>query len=108
MHYAKGAGCMPEHGCMTATREEIIQEITDWVNLPSADVQQFCWLSGMAGTGKSAIAHTLALRFKEIKRLGSAFFFDANVKEERRISHLFSTMAVDLAGLDDGLDEFAR
>jgi hypothetical protein len=86
---------------MDATREEIIQEITDWVNLPdSVDVQRLCWLSGMAGTGKSAISHTLAQRFRSIKRLGSSFFFDASMQEERRISHLFSTMAIDLAFLD--------
>ena len=101
MHYAKGAGFVPEKSCMPATREEIIQDIVDWVNLPaSADVQRLCWLSGMAGTGKSAIAHTLAGLFNEIKRLGSSFFFDASMQEQRRVSYLFSTMAIDLADLD--------
>jgi cytidylate kinase len=33
------------------------------------------WLNGLAGTGKSTIARTVARRYFEQKRLGASFFF---------------------------------
>ncbi|KIM96938.1 hypothetical protein OIDMADRAFT_131617, partial [Oidiodendron maius Zn] len=33
------------------------------------------WLSGLAGTGKSTISHTVARIYSEQKRLGASFFF---------------------------------
>src|SRR4051794_20529423 len=100
MEYAKGAGYDSSKECMRGTRRGIIQEIIDWVNVPdSVDVPRLCWLSGLAGTGKSAIAHTVARIFDGLWRLGSSFFFDASI-QQRRIDRLFSSISVDLADLD--------
>jgi hypothetical protein len=55
------------------------------------------WLSGPAGTGKSAIAHTIAKRFNDKGVLGSCFCFD---KTEIRHKKVFSTIARDLADHD--------
>src|SRR4051794_23062056 len=100
MRYAEGAGFDSGKVCMQGTREETIQEIIDWVNVPdSDDVPRLCWLSGLAGTGKSAIAHTVARVFDELRRLGSSFFFDVSI-QQRHIDRLFSSISVDLADLD--------
>ena len=48
-------------------------------------------LLGEAGTGKSAIAHTVAASFDLAGHLGSAFCFDHN-KRERGIDKIFPTI----------------
>jgi len=100
MPYAKGAGYKPEKECLPETRKAVIDEIIDWVNVPDGDgVPRLFWLSGVAGSGKSAIAHTVARRFYEQKRLGSSFCFDV-ANPDRGPHYLFSTIAVDLADFD--------
>ncbi|KDQ54643.1 hypothetical protein JAAARDRAFT_94669, partial [Jaapia argillacea MUCL 33604] len=55
-------------------------------------------VTGVAGSGKSAIAHTVARHFSDQKRLGSSLFFKRNVTE--RPETLFGTIARDLADSD--------
>jgi hypothetical protein len=100
MPYAKGAGYDPKKGCLQGTREKVIDEICQWVNRDGDDVPRMFLLIGVAGTGKSAIAHTVAQRFDAVGRLGSSFCFDKSHQEERRPDNLFSTIARDLADLD--------
>src|ERR1700734_2354947 len=93
MPYARGARFDPNKGCLPGTREKIIGEIIQWVNSPNADIiPRIFFLSGVAGYGKSAIAHTVARQFDGIGRLGSSY--------NRRPSNLFSTIALDIADLD--------
>ena len=50
-------------GCMAGTREQILDELEGWaINDTTPNV---CWLNGMAGTGKTSIAHTLCERLDE-------------------------------------------
>jgi hypothetical protein len=100
MPYAKGAGYDPKKGCLRGTREEVIDEICQWVNRDGDGVPRMFLLIGVAGTGKSAIAHTVAERFDAARRLGSSFCFDRSHQEERRPDNIFSTIARDLADLD--------
>ena len=100
MPYAEGARFDSEKGCLPGTREEVIDEITNWVNSDGDHVPCVFFLSGLAGSGKSAIAHTVASRFHELGRLGSSFFFDRAYSTDRRPDNLFSTIARDLADLD--------
>jgi hypothetical protein len=58
------------------------------------------FLSGVAGSGKSAIAHTIAQHFDLLGRLGSSFCFDRAHQVQRCPNNLFSTIAVDMADLD--------
>ncbi|KZS87693.1 hypothetical protein SISNIDRAFT_401705, partial [Sistotremastrum niveocremeum HHB9708] len=111
MPYAKGAGYALERGCLSETRTKIITEITDWLLRPivvdtirpsdSPDVRDdrasLFWLSGFAGSGKSAIAHTIAANLAAIGRLGSAFFFDEATANDRSAAVLFSHISRDLA-----------
>jgi hypothetical protein len=98
MAYAHGAKFNSEKECLLGTRKGIINDLTDWVN--SADAPRICLLTGVAGSGKSSIANTLAHQFEELGRLGSSFCFDRSHAAERRPDNLFSTIARDLADLD--------
>jgi hypothetical protein len=55
------------------------------------------WLSGMAGTGKSTIARTVAHKFEENKRLGACFSFSAAQGDRNPAAKFFSTLAFQLA-----------
>ena len=78
----------------------ILDQIADWIN--TEDASRIFLLSGAAGTGKSAIAHTIAHRFKNMHRLGSSFCF-VRGRADRGPDKLFSTVARDLADFDEGI-----
>ncbi|KAJ8091666.1 hypothetical protein PM082_020901 [Marasmius tenuissimus] len=63
-------------GCIKGTREVLLRIIYDWI-LGKVELPIF-WLSGTVGTGKSAIAMTVAKRCEEEVRLVSSFFFSRN------------------------------
>jgi AAA ATPase domain len=101
MPYAKGARFDPDKGCLPGTRQKIIGEIVEWVNSPNRDnVARIFFLSGVAGSGKSAIVHAIAHLFDRQKRLGSSYCFDRTDQVNRRPSNLISTIALDIADLD--------
>ena len=85
---------------MEGTRHEILDEITAWINNTEDSTPRVLWLHGEAGTGKSSIAHTIADRFKKLRRLGSCYCFDRNQLAEQRDKKIFSTIARDLADRD--------
>lgn len=94
--YDPDAGFIPGKRCFPGTRQTLISEILDWVNSDASP--QILVLSGQAGTGKSAVAHTIAGLFREQNRLGSMFCFNRSYKDRRK--SFFSTMARDLADGD--------
>ncbi|KAI6005454.1 hypothetical protein EDD15DRAFT_2425022 [Pisolithus albus] len=98
--YAAGAGLNTTKKCLNGTRVEILTEIVDWIEAPEPGASRVFWLFGQAGVGKSAIAHTIALRYKELGRLGSCFCFVRDRQAERRHEKLFTTIARDLADRD--------
>jgi len=55
------------------------------------------WLNGMAGTGKSTIARTVARDFYEQKRLGASFFFSRGGGDVSHAGKFFTTIAWQLA-----------
>ncbi|KIK38627.1 hypothetical protein CY34DRAFT_14919 [Suillus luteus UH-Slu-Lm8-n1] len=100
MTYADGAGLDTRKQCLQGTRAEILSEITEWVNSTGDNVPRVLWLSGPAGKGKSAIAHTIAKYFKDAGGLGSCYSFDRHRQADRRHEKIFSTIARDLADRD--------
>ena len=103
MSYAGGSSLDMEKLCLEDTREELVKEISDWINDVEKDTPRISWLYGPAGTGKSSIAHTIAYQFEELERLGSCFCFDRSQIAERRHQKVFSTIARDLANRDTAL-----
>lgn len=61
------------------------------------------WLSGMAGTGKSTIARTIAETFASHGQLGASFFFKRGEGERGNASRFFTTIATYLATQEPGM-----
>ena len=59
--------------CLPNIRVELLQQVRVWADDP--DGRCIFWLHGMAGTGKSTIARTVAHEFSSRNRLGASFFF---------------------------------
>jgi hypothetical protein len=59
--------------CLESTRADVLKQIRAWVtgNAPSC----IFWLNGMAGTGKSTIARTIARELNGKHYLGASYFF---------------------------------
>ena len=100
MAYASGAGLNTTKKCLDGTRGEILQEIVDWIHDPDVNAPRIFWLHGQAGRGKSAIAHTIALWFKDVGGLGSCFCFARDRQAECREEKMFTTISRDLADHD--------
>ncbi|GJJ05837.1 hypothetical protein Clacol_000024 [Clathrus columnatus] len=101
--YAAGAGLNTEKQCLPGTRIEVLKEVIAWVDDKDKSCPRLFWLTGPAGTGKSAIAHSVAIQFRSKGKLGSFFSFDRNYQTERWRDKVFSTIARDLADLDPQL-----
>jgi hypothetical protein len=81
--------------CLADTRTELQQQITEWAK--DAKAKPIFWLSGMAGTGKSTIARTIAQSFADSSQLGASFFFKRGEGDRGNASRFFTTIAKDLA-----------
>ncbi|KAK1984140.1 WD40-repeat-containing domain protein [Colletotrichum cereale] len=80
--------------CLPSTRVELLKELSQWVNDPSAEA--VFWLNGMAGTGKSTIARTVAQSLAKTDQLGASFFFKRGEGDRGHASKLFTTIASQL------------
>ncbi|KAG9312565.1 WD40-repeat-containing domain protein [Chiua virens] len=100
MPYAFDARYKQEKGCLLGTRESMLREICDILNDPAEDAARVCLLTGVAGSGKSAVAHSIARLFDEQKRLGSSYCFASTDVASRNPKNLFSTIARDLCDHD--------
>ncbi|KAF8808322.1 hypothetical protein BYT27DRAFT_7255648 [Phlegmacium glaucopus] len=88
----------PAGRCHPGTREEIIKTILDWINDPNPSYDAL-WLYGPAGAGKSAIIQTITELLREWykDRYAGSFFFASGVPGRGNGSHLFSTLAYQIA-----------
>ncbi|KAG2340254.1 WD40 repeat-like protein [Suillus weaverae] len=100
MEYVPGAGRNTSKNCLLGTREDILSEIKCWIRSMGEDVPRVLWLSGTAGKGKSAIAHTIANWSYERGGMRACFCFDRTREAERRHEKIFTTIARDLADCD--------
>ena len=64
------------------------------------------WLNGMAGTGKSTIARTIARTLTKQKRLAASFFFSRGRGDLSNTGKLFSTVAIQLAATSTELKRY--
>ncbi|CAI9635548.1 unnamed protein product [Alternaria burnsii] len=87
--------------CLPNTRTELLDEITTWAN--NENGKSIFWLSGMAGTGKSTIARTVAQSFASRGQLGASFFFKKGEGERGNASRFFTTIATDLVACEPGM-----
>ncbi|MCJ1421928.1 hypothetical protein MMC32_008295, partial [Xylographa parallela] len=83
-----------ESRCVPNTRVDLLNRLQKW----STDHERcIFWLNGMAGTGKSTIARTVAHIFYEQKSLGASFFFSRGVGDLGHAAHFVCTIAHQLA-----------
>jgi Cdc6-like AAA superfamily ATPase len=85
-------------GCLEGTREALLEDINTWFFSDGPDAPFIYWLSGMAGTGKTTISHSVCARLRE--HLGGSFFFSRDQEERRRPSSIFPTIMYQLATFD--------
>ncbi|KAF8870573.1 hypothetical protein BD779DRAFT_1392035, partial [Infundibulicybe gibba] len=78
--------------CYPGTREAALKTISDWIKDPASHC---LWLHGPAGTGKSAIAYTVAEQCRLDGTLGASYFFVRG--STSRPHSLFPTLAYQLA-----------
>ena len=84
--------CLARHPpplCYPKARENALKIITDWIK-DSYPRRRIMWLIGP--TGKSAIAQTIAERYKD-SRLAASFFFLRNSPDRGAADRLFTTLA---------------
>jgi len=82
-------------GCLKGTRESVLDEIEEWTE--DFDKSPVFWLNGLAGTGKSTIAQTIAERVFANGRLGASFFCSRGVEDRSNLQLIFPTLAFQLA-----------
>ncbi|KAI0346188.1 WD40 repeat-like protein [Trametopsis cervina] len=106
MRYAEGAGCVPEKRCLEGTRIRLLDSISGdlhgAITEKSQGSERILLLTGVAGSGKSAVAHEIAHRFKSLHRLGASFCFSASHQAERSVDRFLSTIARSFAEVDSG------
>ena len=77
---------------MEGTREQILAELEEWA-LDDAAPKVF-WLNGMAGTGKTSIAHSFSERLDRNQILGASFFCSRSTSREvKDASFIITTIA---------------
>jgi hypothetical protein len=74
---------------------DLLQEIYEWAD--GQDERCIFWLNGLAGTGKSTIARTIARTYFDQKRLGASFFFSRGGGDVGHARKFFTSLAVQLA-----------
>ena len=82
-------------GCLKGTRENVLNEIERWSE--DSNALPVFWLNGLAGTGKSTIAQTVAERTFADGRLGASFFCSRAVKDRSDLQLIIPTLAFQLA-----------
>ncbi|KIM99276.1 hypothetical protein OIDMADRAFT_201896 [Oidiodendron maius Zn] len=81
--------------CLPDTRVDLLQDIYNWAD--RRDGAAIFWLNGLAGTGKSTIARTVARHYFDKKCLGASFFFSRGSGDVSHASKFATSIAVQLA-----------
>jgi hypothetical protein len=84
-----------EPTCLTDTRVDLLREIHSWAD--GQDERCIFWLSGLAGTGKSTIARTVARSYYDKQRLAGSFFFSRGGGDVGHAARFVTSLAVQVA-----------
>ncbi|KAE9400478.1 WD40 repeat-like protein [Gymnopus androsaceus JB14] len=96
LEFVKDAGIDDDKVCFPDTRTEIVKEISDWIRQEDINTSRKFILCGEAGTGKSAIAHTVGQKFKKLGFLVAFFAFNRSFLKDRTPSNALRTIAYTL------------
>ncbi|KAK3326978.1 WD40-repeat-containing domain protein [Cercophora scortea] len=81
--------------CLPGTRSELLRVIEEWAD--GDDDSCIYWLNGIAGTGKSTVAQTIAMTYHNRGSLGASFFFSRGGGDVGNATRLITTLARQLA-----------
>lgn len=97
--YRRASGSEYRHGnrrsCLKGTREAALDDIELWTK--DFNKSPVFWLNGLAGTGKSTIAKTIAERTFADGCLGASFFCSRDFEDRSDLRFIFPTLAFQLA-----------
>jgi len=74
-----------------------LNEIECWAKDPDPKNPPVFWLNGLAGTGKTTIAQSIAERMFADGRLGASFFCSRGFEDRNNLKLIFPTLAFQLA-----------
>lgn len=86
---------------MPGTRVSLLEGILEWVINDNS--RQVFWLNGLAGTGKTTIAQSVAEIAAKTGKLGASFFCSRDSSERSDHNRIFPTIAFQLAESDVAL-----
>jgi hypothetical protein len=89
-HTRKG----PVAVCLEGTRTDVIAEI---MRCLEDEDRPICWVSGSAGSGKSALAQTIAKQYDAKGRLAASFFFLRGGGIRNTVSRAIPTLAYQIS-----------
>jgi hypothetical protein len=83
--------------CLEGTRSALLDNIAEWIK--DASAKRIYWLTGVAGTDKTAVAQSVAQMAHDEDCLGATFFFSrtAETVERRRAAAVIPTIAYQFA-----------
>ncbi|EOA91948.1 hypothetical protein ACJQWK_03400 [Exserohilum turcicum] len=84
-----------EPTCLENTRTDLLERIHSWVE--GLNERHIFWLCGLAGTGKSTLARTVARHYHDQQRLAASFFFSRGGGDTGHARQFVTTIAVQLA-----------
>jgi hypothetical protein len=87
--------------CFDETRVDVLKEISEWAN--GNGEKCIFWLNGMAGTGKSTIARTVAHNYSKQNRLAASFFFSRGGGDVSHAGKFITTIARQLVNVSPAL-----
>lgn len=90
--------------CLENTRVDLLNQIHTWAN--DVHDKDIFWLKGIAGTGKSTIARTVAYSLKDQGLLGASFFFSRGKGDRGHAKLFFTSLAVQLAELHPSIKPY--
>jgi hypothetical protein len=85
--------------CLPDTRRDVLAQIYQWAD--GNGEKRIYWLKGMAGTGKSTIATTVAREYYNKGRLGASFFFSRGGGDRATAGRFAMTIAAQLAEIPE-------
>ena len=90
--------------CLEGTRVNLLKEIEEWSADPGD--RYIFWLNGMAGTGKSTIARTVARKLDTKGCLGANFLFSRDRVDLNNAERFFITLAFQLTRVSPKLKSY--
>ncbi|KZV61776.1 hypothetical protein PENSPDRAFT_759190 [Peniophora sp. CONT] len=96
--YTAAISGIPRRSCTPGTRDAVLSEILTWALDASASAPPVYWISGLAGQGKTTIAHTICERLEnEAQNVSVVSFFCSRQFDSAQEALLVSTIAFELA-----------